>query len=105
MGMRERIIATIEAKPELTVRSVSMAAGLSDSMLGKFLKGQTDSMTIKNAEKLADALGVDRVWLTYGEGDPDQASGLESLIRRLPDESLDQVRRVIETFLRTGTDG
>jgi lambda repressor-like predicted transcriptional regulator len=43
MGMRERIKATIEAKPGLTVRSVSLAAGLSDSLLSKFLKGQNDS--------------------------------------------------------------
>jgi len=105
MGMRERIKATIEAKAGMSIRSVSLAAGLSDSLLSKFLKGDNDSMTIKTAEKLAAALEVDPIWLIFGEGDPDQAADLSALFRRIPSENQEQARRVLETFLRTGTDG
>ena len=50
MGMRERIQSVIDNTPDVSVRSVSLAAGMSDSMLHKFLRGQTDSMTIKTAD-------------------------------------------------------
>jgi transcriptional regulator with XRE-family HTH domain len=103
--MRQRIKAVIDAKPELTVRSVSLAAGLSDSMLHKFLRGGTDSMTIKSAEKLAHALGVDPIWLIFGEGDPDQATDLGKVFERIPQAQREQALRVLETFARTGTDG
>lgn len=105
MDMRARIMAVIERSPSLSVRSVSLAAGLSDSMLHKFLRGGTDSMTIRNAEKLAEALGVDPQWLIFGEGDPEAASDIETIFRRIPAEQQDQARRVLETFARTGTDG
>ena len=39
MDMRQRIIATIEGKDDLSVRKVSLAAGMSDSALNKFLTG------------------------------------------------------------------
>ena len=105
MGMRERIQAIIDANPDFTVRSVSLAAGMSDSMLGKFLKGQTDSMTIKTAEKLAEALNVDPIWLTYGEGSPERANELDLLFREIPAESWPQAIAILETFKRTGTTG
>jgi transcriptional regulator with XRE-family HTH domain len=105
MDMRARIIAVIEQRADLTVRSVSLAAGLSDSMLHKFLSGGTDSMTIKNAEKLAKALEVDPRWLIFGEGDPDEASDIASLIQRIPPEWHDKAIAVLEAFARTGTYG
>jgi transcriptional regulator with XRE-family HTH domain len=105
MDMRARIIAAIEQRPDLTVRKVSLAAGLSDSMLHKFLTGGTDSMTIKNAEKLANALNVDPRWLIFGEGEPDQASDIASLFRKIPPEWHEKAIAVLETFARTGTHG
>lgn len=103
--MRARIQAVIDAKPELTVRKVSLSAGLSDSMLGKFLKGDVESLTIKTAEKLADALSVDPRWLIFGEGDPEQANDLTTLFARIPEGQRAQALRILETFARTGTDG
>lgn len=105
MDMRNRIKAVIAQNPDFTVRSISLAAGLSDSMLSKFLKGHTDSMTIKNAEKLADALNVDPQWLIFGEGSPERASSIDQLFRRIPEDQRDTAWRVLETFARTGTDG
>ena len=105
MDMRERILAVIAEKPEMTVRSVSLGAGMSDSMLNKFLKGHTESMTIKNAEKLAAALMVDPQWLIFGEGEPDLAGDIDGLFARIPPDQREQARRVLETFARTGTDG
>lgn len=105
MDMRARIIAVIESKADMSVRKVSLAAGLSDSMLHKFLTGATDSITIKNAEKLATALKVDPRWLIFGEGDPEEASDIANLIRRIPPEWHDKAIAVLEAFARPGTHG
>lgn len=104
MDIRERIRAVIDRKG-LSVRKVSLAAGLSDSALHKFLSGSTNSPTLETVDKLADALGVDPRWLAYGEGDPEMASDIASLFREIDEEDMPQVRRILETFRRTGTDG
>jgi len=105
MDIRKRILAVIEHRPDLTVRSLSLKAGLSDSMLSKFLKGSTDSMTIRNAEKLAEAMDVDARWLIFGEGDPEPAADIAKLLARIPEEQRRQALAVLEVFARTGTDG
>lgn len=105
MDMRERITLIIEKRSDISVRGVSLAAGLSDSMLHKFLRGGTDSMTIRNAEKLADALSVDPRWLIFGEGTPERGADIANLFERIPEDQRDQAWRVLETFARTGTDG
>lgn len=93
----------IDANPEMSVRSVSLAAGLSDSALHKFLTGATDSLTLKTVDKLAEALGVDAQWLAYGEGSPERAGELASLWDRIAERDREQARRILETFARTGT--
>lgn len=105
MDMRERIKAVIDADPSLSVRSVSLAAGLSDSMLQKFLRGGTDSMTIKTAEKLAKALCVDPQWLIFGEGSREAASEIMLAAKEVPEDQVPQAVRILRTFARTGTDG
>lgn len=105
MDMRTRIMAVIAANKDFTVRGISLAAGMSDSMLNKFLKGNTESMTIKNAENLADALGVDLVWLMRGEGDSSRATDIALKIERLSAEHKALVEQLVVQFGRTGTDG
>lgn len=105
MDMRDRIKARIAENPELSVRGVSIAAGMSDSLLRKFLKGQNDSMTIKTAEKLAEALGVDPRWLIFGEGEPDRATNVAAQIERLSEEHQELVAQLVSQLRRTGTDG
>lgn len=105
MDIRDRIRSVIDEKPSMTVRSVSLAAGLSDSALHKFLNGSTDSITLKTVDKIADALGVDPRWLAYGEGDPEPASDLSALLGRIAESDREQVKRILETFTRTGTHG
>lgn len=105
MDIRDRIRAVIERNPEMSVRGVSLAAGLSDSALHKFLSGAVESLTLKNVDKIADALGVDPRWLAYGEGDPDRATDIGDLWERIAEADRAQARKVLETFARTGTDG
>lgn len=105
MDMRERIKSIIDANPDLSIRNASLAAGMSDSFLSKFLKGQTDSMTIRTAEKLADALGVDPQWLIFGEGDPDRATDVAAQIERLSAAHQELVAQLVAQLGRTGTDG
>lgn len=105
MDIRQRIESVIEARDDLTVRSVSLKAGLSDSALHKFLKGSIQSLTLDTVDKLAKALGVDARWLAYGEGDQDEAGDLGPLLRRIAESDREQVRKILETFARTGTDG
>ena len=105
MDIRDRIKAVIAEKEGLTVRKVSLAAGLSDSALHKFLSGATDSITLKTVEKLASALEVDARWLTYGEGDPELAADVGLIFNRIPEDQREQALRVLEAFARTGTHG
>lgn len=105
MDMRERIKAVIAERDGMTVRSVSLKAGLSDSMLNKYLSGATESMTIKTAESLAKVMEVDARWLIFGEGDPDEASDIGSLFKQIPQEHQELAMQVLRGFLRTGTDG
>ena len=105
MDIRDRIRSIINENPEMTVRSVSLAAGLSDSALHKFLSGATDSLTLKTVDKLADALGVDPQWLAYGEGDPEQASEVSNLVARMTKTERERALRILEALARTGTDG
>lgn len=105
MDIRERIESVIEANPEMTVRNVSLAAGLSDSALHKFLSGATDSLTLKTVDKLAEALGVDARWLAYGEGTPERATEVERLLGRLNERQQRLAVQFIEEMARTGTAG
>lgn len=105
MDIRDRIRMVIDEKPDLTMRKVSLDAGLSDSMLGKFLNGSVESLTLKTVDKLADALGVDPRWLAYGEGDPEPASDIGDLWARIDKRDRETAKRVLEGLIRTGTDG
>ena len=105
MDIRDRIRMVIDENPDLTVRGVSLAAGLSDSMLGKFLKGSVESLTLKTVDKLADALGVDPRWLAYGEGDPEPASTINDIWDRIAERDRATARKMLEGLARTGTHG
>lgn len=105
MEMRERINSIIAANPNLSVRRVSLLAGLSDSMLQKFLRGGTNSMTIKTAKKLAKALEVDPQWLIFGEGSSDAATEIVLAAKEVPADQVLQAVKILRTFARTGTDG
>lgn len=66
MDVRSRIQKVLDEKG-LKARSVSLAAGLSDSMLHKFLTHQTKSITVDNLEQIARALGVSMRYLWFGD--------------------------------------
>lgn len=104
MDVRDRLRAAI-AEKGTSARAISLEAGLSDSMVHKFLSGATSSITLETLDKIADALGVDRVWLAYGEGDPDLASEVAGIFNRIPDDDKATALRVLKGFVRTGTDG
>lgn len=105
MDIRDRIRAVIAEKDDLSVRSVSLAAGMSDSALHKFLTGATESLKLVNVDKIADVLGVDPAWLAYGEGDRDRATDLAKVWERIAERDREQAMRILETFARTGTNG
>ena len=105
MDIRRRIQHLIDKDRDLTVRNVSLAAGLSDSYLGKFLKGDVESLTLKTVDKLAEALDVDARWLAYGEGDPERFSDISAIWERIHEEDRERARAVLAAFARTGTDG
>jgi len=105
MDIRERIESIIDSREDMTVRSVSLKAGLSDSMLNKFLKGRVQSLTLDTVDKVAAALEVDPRWLAYGEGDPEMASDLAALWRKIDKKDRERARLVLEAFARTGTEG
>jgi transcriptional regulator with XRE-family HTH domain len=99
MDLRDRIREKIE-ESGLTERSASLAAGLSDSMLNKFLSGQTKSITIDNLEKIAAALETTVRYLLYGE----EGDNVVSIYSRIPEERRKHALEVFETFAAGGGD-
>lgn len=93
VDIRERIIALIEADSALSVRGVSLAAGLGETTLRNFLKGMTRSMTLESIEKIADILGVTARYLAYGDDKP-----VVYIWDRIPDQRRQQALQVLETF-------
>lgn len=104
MDVRTRLKAAIEEKGT-SARAVSLKAGLSDSMVHKFLTGATNSLTLDTVNKIARALEVDEVWLTYGEGDPEPAAEVTKLWSRIAEKDRETALRVLQGFVRTGTEG
>lgn len=105
MDMRERIKAVIDADDKLTVRNVSLRAGLSDSWLHKLLKGEVRSPTLEAIEKVAEVLEVDPRWLAFGEGTPERYADISRTIERLSDKQAEMARQMLQVIVRSGTDG
>lgn len=105
MDLRARIEAVIEKRPDLTVRKVSLLAGLSDSWLHKLLKGGVRSPTLETIEKLAEALDVDPRWLAFGEGDPERFADIGRMVERFSEEQAEMARQMLQVIARTGTTG
>ena len=70
MSIRARIDEAIALRPGMTYRKLSLAAGLSDSMMHKYMTSSTQSMSIDKLITVADALEVDPRWLIFGETTP-----------------------------------
>lgn len=94
MDVRDRINSILEEKG-LSSREVSLKAGLSDSMLNKFLTHQTKSITVDNLEKIAKALEVSFRHLMFGDPDDEK---LYYIMDRISQKRRAQAIRVLETF-------
>lgn len=97
MEIRERIRQIIDSRDDLTVRNVSLKAGMSDSNLQKFLTGATHSMSVANFEKVAAAMGVSVRFLMLGE----EEAEIIHIWDRIPDARRPHARDVLETFTKT----
>lgn len=67
MAIRARIIEAIAQIPGMNYRKLSLEAGLSDSMIHKFMTNSTQSMSIDKLIAVAGALNVDPRWLVFGD--------------------------------------
>lgn len=101
MDLRRRIQTIIDGNPDLTYRKASLAAGLSDSMLHKFMTGQTKSITVENIEAIAGALGVTLRHLMFGGPDDEKITFLWD---HIPERRREQALQILETFTEE-TDG
>lgn len=95
MDVRDRIRKVLKEDGR-SEREVSLAAKLSDSMLNKFLTGQTRSITVDNLEKVAKALKVSFRYLMFGDPDDDKIAYLAD---RIPKDRKAQAIKVLETFV------
>lgn len=93
------------AEKGMSARKVSLDAGLSDSLVHKFVTGANSSITLETLDKIAKALEVDPVWLAYGEGDPEPASEVSDIWNKIAENDRATALRVLKSFARTGTDG
>lgn len=98
MDVRMRINQTLAGNAGLTIRGVSLEAGLSDSMLHKFMTGQTASMTVANLEKVADALGVNPRWLIFGDTPRYPDPKLAHVWDHIPARRREQALKVLQAF-------
>jgi transcriptional regulator with XRE-family HTH domain len=95
MDARARI-KSIMAEKGLSARKVSLDAGLSDSMVHKYLTGQTDSITVDNLEKIAKALGVSFRHLMFGDPESDKVAYIWD---RISERDRQRALRVLEGFV------
>lgn len=95
MDARARIQAILDEKG-LSARKVSLDAGLSDSMLHKFLTFQTQSITVDNLEKIAKALGVSLRHLMFGDPDDEKVAYIWD---RIAARDKQRALRVLEGFV------
>ena len=94
MDLRARIAEEIAKHEGMTVRSLSLQAGLSDSALHKFMTGKTKSLTTDNLEKLAEALGLTVRELWWGNDD----GKIAYIWDHIPDERKDLALEVLQRF-------
>lgn len=94
MDARGRLKLVIDEKG-LSARGVSLAAGLSDSMVHKFLTGQTRSMTVDNLEKIAKALGVSFRYLMFGDA---EYENVVYIWDHIPERDRKKALRILEEF-------
>jgi transcriptional regulator with XRE-family HTH domain len=93
--VKQRIRELIEARDDLSPRNVALKAGLSDSLVHKFLTKESQSMTVRNLEKIADAMGVSLRWVLFG----DEAEVVD-IWDRIPVEQRPHARNILETFAK-----
>jgi transcriptional regulator with XRE-family HTH domain len=65
--IRNRILL-IKSETGKSFSEMSTAAGLTRVHLYQFMSGRIQSLTTANLDRLADAIGVRRPWLSSGEG-------------------------------------
>lgn len=94
MDLRARITEEMAKHAGMTVRSLSIQAGLSDSALHKFMTGRTKSLTTDNLEKIAEALGITARQLWWGNADGKVAY----IWDHIPDERKDLALEVLQRF-------
>lgn len=97
MSIRERINEAIARTPGMTYRKVSLRAGLSDSMMHKFMTNSTQSMSIDKLICVADVLGVDPRWLIFGEEIP--PSNVVNIWDKISDANKPRALAVLRTFV------
>lgn len=102
MTPRERLAAVMKEK-DMSARAVSLKAGLSDSLVHKYLTGQTKSITVDNLEKVAKALGVSLRYLMFGKAEDEN---LHYIWDYIPSTRRKQALDILETFTDrdTGSD-
>lgn len=93
MDVKQRIRVIIDSRPDLTIRGVSLASGMSDSALHKFLTNQTQSMTIDNLERIAEAMGISLRVLLF-----DEEADIVQIWDRIPIERRQHASDVLATF-------
>lgn len=99
VDVKQRIEAVIAARDDLTVRNVALKAGMSDSILHKFLTKPEQSMTLRSLERIAEAMGLSLQVLLFGE--PEKAPSADeqkvvSIWKRIPSAERATALRMLE---------
>ena len=96
MPIRARIDEAIASQPGMNYRKLSLAAGLSDSMMHKFMTNFTQSMSIDRLITVADVLNVDPRWLIFGE--TTAPNSVQYIWDGIPDAKKAQALAILKTF-------
>lgn len=96
MDMRERIQAEAAAR-NLSMRALSLRAGLSDSALHKYITGGIQSLTLESLTRIAAALDIPLKELMFGV-DSKTAPDVLAVWDCIPDDRKSQAMTILRTF-------
>ena len=100
-SIRERLEGAVNLNPDMTYRKLSLLAGLSDSMIHKFMTGATQSMSIDTLINIAEVLNVDPRWLIFG--DTRLRDSLASTWERISDSDKPRALAILRLFAESPT--
>jgi transcriptional regulator with XRE-family HTH domain len=97
MSIRNRLDEAMASNSAMTYRKLSLKAGMSDSMVHKYMTGATQNMSTDKLITIAEILNVDPRWLIFGDTTP--PNGVINLWDRIAEADKPRAIAILEAFV------